>query len=92
MVESTTDSNEFRSKDRTVVSIPDANFNIISGSVTRYTTPCFTRIRKGYRLYKLSSPDKVNYEVIRTPNVHRPFHPSTSSCHFETISRPHNNN
>ncbi|GFX92785.1 hypothetical protein TNCV_4876421 [Trichonephila clavipes] len=45
MIESTTDSNEFRSKDGTVVRISDADFNITPGSVTKYTTPCSTRIR-----------------------------------------------
>ncbi|GFT30185.1 hypothetical protein TNCV_3466611 [Trichonephila clavipes] len=44
-VESTIDSNEFRSKDGTVLKIPDADFNIVPGSVTKYTTPCSTRIR-----------------------------------------------
>ncbi|GFU09838.1 hypothetical protein TNCV_1292201 [Trichonephila clavipes] len=45
MIESTTNSNEFRSKDRTVVRIPDADFNIVPRSVTKNTTPCYTRIR-----------------------------------------------
>ncbi|GFS90708.1 hypothetical protein TNCV_3771321 [Trichonephila clavipes] len=37
MIESTTNDNEFRSKDGTVVRIPDADFNIIPRSVTRDT-------------------------------------------------------
>ncbi|GFW93121.1 uncharacterized protein TNCV_3888621 [Trichonephila clavipes] len=45
MIESTTNSNEFRSKNGTMVRIPDADFNIIPRSVTKNTTPCFTRIR-----------------------------------------------
>ncbi|GFT56715.1 DUF4817 domain-containing protein [Trichonephila clavipes] len=45
MIESTTNSNEFRSKDGTVVRIPDADFNIVPRSVTKNTTPCSTRIR-----------------------------------------------
>ncbi|GFU99561.1 hypothetical protein TNCV_4082821 [Trichonephila clavipes] len=45
MIESTTNSNEFRSKDGTVVRILDADFNIISRSVTKNTTSCSTRIR-----------------------------------------------
>ncbi|GFT03347.1 hypothetical protein TNCV_2985191 [Trichonephila clavipes] len=45
MIESTTNSNDFRSKDGTVVKIPDADFNIIPRSVTKYTTPCSTRIQ-----------------------------------------------
>ncbi|GFV24477.1 hypothetical protein TNCV_194401 [Trichonephila clavipes] len=45
MIESTNNSNEFRSKDGTVVRIPNANGNIIPGNVTKYTTPCSTRIR-----------------------------------------------
>ncbi|GFW61250.1 kinectin [Trichonephila clavipes] len=52
------DSNEFRSKDGTVVKIPDADFNIVPKSVTRNTTPCSTRIRSvnnqgliGYVIY-----------------------------------------
>ncbi|GFX81768.1 hypothetical protein TNCV_2569691 [Trichonephila clavipes] len=45
MIESTTDSNKFRSKDGTVIRIPDANFNNTSRSVTKYTSPCSTRIR-----------------------------------------------
>ncbi|GFW82891.1 hypothetical protein TNCV_3494611 [Trichonephila clavipes] len=43
MIENTT--LDFRSKDGTVVRIPVANFNIIPRSVTKYTTPCSTRIR-----------------------------------------------
>ncbi|GFV33332.1 hypothetical protein TNCV_1498521 [Trichonephila clavipes] len=45
MIESTTDSNEFQSKDETVVRIPDAHFNITPESVTKYTTPCSSCIR-----------------------------------------------
>ncbi|GFW61471.1 uncharacterized protein TNCV_347191 [Trichonephila clavipes] len=45
MIESTTNINEFRSKDGTVVRVPDADFNIIPRSVTKNTTPCSTRIR-----------------------------------------------
>ncbi|GFW69617.1 hypothetical protein TNCV_489611 [Trichonephila clavipes] len=45
MIESTTNSNKFRSKDGTVVRIPDADFNIVPWSVTKNTTPCSTRIR-----------------------------------------------
>ncbi|GFV65041.1 hypothetical protein TNCV_4670721 [Trichonephila clavipes] len=45
MIESTTNSNEFRSKDGTVVRIQDADFNIVPRSVTKNTTPCSTRIR-----------------------------------------------
>ncbi|GFV46159.1 hypothetical protein TNCV_3420851 [Trichonephila clavipes] len=45
MIESTTNINEFRSKDGTVVRIPDADFNIVPRSVTKNTTPCSTRIR-----------------------------------------------
>ncbi|GFV68231.1 hypothetical protein TNCV_1875131 [Trichonephila clavipes] len=45
MIESTTNSNEFRSKDGTVVRIPDADFNIVPRSVIKNTTPCSTRIR-----------------------------------------------
>ncbi|GFV35806.1 hypothetical protein TNCV_913961 [Trichonephila clavipes] len=45
MIESTTNSNEFRSKDGTVVRIPDADFNIVPRNVTKNTTPCSTRIR-----------------------------------------------
>ncbi|GFS64974.1 hypothetical protein TNCV_1584621 [Trichonephila clavipes] len=44
-VESTTDSNEFRSKGGTGFRIPGADFYITPGSVTKYTTPCSTRIR-----------------------------------------------
>ncbi|GFU91890.1 hypothetical protein TNCV_3192741 [Trichonephila clavipes] len=44
-VESTTNSNEFRSKDGTEVRIPDADFNILPRSVTKNTTPCSTRIQ-----------------------------------------------
>ncbi|GFW10957.1 uncharacterized protein TNCV_4459321 [Trichonephila clavipes] len=40
MIESTTNSMEFRSKDGTMVKIPDADFNIIPRSVTKNTTPC----------------------------------------------------
>ncbi|GFY36713.1 hypothetical protein TNCV_2566751 [Trichonephila clavipes] len=43
MIESTTNSNEFLSKAVTVVRIPDAEFNIIPRSVTKYNTPCSTR-------------------------------------------------
>ncbi|GFT84305.1 hypothetical protein TNCV_1609491 [Trichonephila clavipes] len=45
MIESNTNSNEFRSKDGTVVRIPDDDFNIIPWSVTKNTIPCTTRIR-----------------------------------------------
>ncbi|GFW12109.1 hypothetical protein TNCV_4531741 [Trichonephila clavipes] len=45
MIESITNVNEFRSKDETVVRIPDADFNIVPRSVTKNTTPCSTRIR-----------------------------------------------
>ncbi|GFY32949.1 calsenilin [Trichonephila clavipes] len=45
MIESTTNSNEFRCKDGTVVRIPDADINIIPRSFTKNTTPCSTRIR-----------------------------------------------
>ncbi|GFY28570.1 histone-lysine N-methyltransferase SETMAR [Trichonephila clavipes] len=45
MIDCTTNSNEFRSKDGTVVRIPDADFNIVPRSVTKNTTPCSTRIR-----------------------------------------------
>ncbi|GFX48599.1 putative transposable element [Trichonephila clavipes] len=45
MTESTINSNEFRSKDGTVVRIHDADFNIVPRSVTKNTTPCSTRIR-----------------------------------------------
>ncbi|GFV62269.1 hypothetical protein TNCV_985331 [Trichonephila clavipes] len=45
MIESTTNTNEFRSKDGTVVRIPDADFNIVLRSVTKNTTPSSTRIR-----------------------------------------------
>ncbi|GFU31550.1 hypothetical protein TNCV_3539451 [Trichonephila clavipes] len=45
MIESITNSNEFQSKDGTVVRIPDADFNIIPRSVTKNTIPCTTRIR-----------------------------------------------
>ncbi|GFY14590.1 hypothetical protein TNCV_4827941 [Trichonephila clavipes] len=38
MIESTTNSNEFRSKDGTAVRIPDADFNIIPRIVTKNTT------------------------------------------------------
>ncbi|GFU93221.1 hypothetical protein TNCV_4217471 [Trichonephila clavipes] len=44
IMENTTDSNEFRSKDGTVVRISDPDFNITLGSATKYTTPSFTRI------------------------------------------------
>ncbi|GFV49809.1 hypothetical protein TNCV_1390911 [Trichonephila clavipes] len=39
MIENTTNSNEFRSKDGTVVRIPDADFNIIPRSVTKIPLP-----------------------------------------------------
>ncbi|GFX40880.1 hypothetical protein TNCV_3761011 [Trichonephila clavipes] len=42
MIVSTTNSNEFRSKDGTVVRIPDADFNIVPRNVTKNTTPCST--------------------------------------------------
>ncbi|GFW14113.1 hypothetical protein TNCV_3547021 [Trichonephila clavipes] len=45
MIESTTNSNEFRSKDETVIRISDADFNINPRSVTKNTTPYSTRIR-----------------------------------------------
>ncbi|GFV31443.1 hypothetical protein TNCV_4860811 [Trichonephila clavipes] len=45
MIESNTNSNEFRSKDGTVVRIPDDDFNIIPWSVAKNTIPCSTRIR-----------------------------------------------
>ncbi|GFV84294.1 uncharacterized protein TNCV_1591531 [Trichonephila clavipes] len=45
MIESTTNSNEFRSKDGTMVRIPDADFNIVPMRVTKNTTLCSTRIR-----------------------------------------------
>ncbi|GFY14364.1 hypothetical protein TNCV_1021291 [Trichonephila clavipes] len=44
IIESTTKSNEFRSKDGTVVRIPDANFNIVLRRVTKNTAPRSTRI------------------------------------------------
>ncbi|GFX81336.1 uncharacterized protein TNCV_2513251 [Trichonephila clavipes] len=44
MIESTTNSNEFRSKDGTVFRIPDADFNIVPRSVTKNTTPCSTMV------------------------------------------------
>ncbi|GFW78200.1 hypothetical protein TNCV_136691 [Trichonephila clavipes] len=40
MTEITNHSNEFQSKDGTVVRIPNADFNIIPRSVTKNTTPC----------------------------------------------------
>ncbi|GFU45805.1 hypothetical protein TNCV_4211021 [Trichonephila clavipes] len=43
MIESTINSDEFRSKDGTVVRIPDADFNIVPRSVTKNTTACSTR-------------------------------------------------
>ncbi|GFV01226.1 hypothetical protein TNCV_3374601 [Trichonephila clavipes] len=45
MIEISTNSNEFRSKDGAVVRIPDADFNIVPRSVTKNTTPCSTGIR-----------------------------------------------
>ncbi|GFS89954.1 hypothetical protein TNCV_506841 [Trichonephila clavipes] len=45
MIESTINSNEFRSKEGTVVRIPDADFNIVPRSVTKNTTPCSICIR-----------------------------------------------
>ncbi|GFS93901.1 mariner Mos1 transposase [Trichonephila clavipes] len=45
MIESTTNSNEFRSKGGTVIRIPDADFNIIPRSVTKNTTPGSTHIQ-----------------------------------------------
>ncbi|GFU96735.1 hypothetical protein TNCV_839601 [Trichonephila clavipes] len=45
LIENTTNSNEFLSKDGTVVRIPDADFNIVPRSVTKNTTPCSTRIQ-----------------------------------------------
>ncbi|GFX87501.1 mariner Mos1 transposase [Trichonephila clavipes] len=45
LIESTTNSNDFRSKDGTVVRIPDADFNIVPRSVTKNNIPCSTRIR-----------------------------------------------
>ncbi|GFT50026.1 hypothetical protein TNCV_4352301, partial [Trichonephila clavipes] len=39
---STINSNEFRSKDGTVVKIPDADFNIVPWNVTKSTYPCST--------------------------------------------------
>ncbi|GFS79279.1 hypothetical protein TNCV_4409371 [Trichonephila clavipes] len=45
MIESTTNNNEFRSKDGSVIRIPVADFNIIPRSVTKSTTPCSTCIR-----------------------------------------------
>ncbi|GFX30306.1 hypothetical protein TNCV_1964131 [Trichonephila clavipes] len=46
MIESTTDSNEFRFKDGKVIRIPDADFNITPGSVTKYAILSSTRIFK----------------------------------------------
>ncbi|GFX30316.1 hypothetical protein TNCV_1964221 [Trichonephila clavipes] len=45
MIESTDDSNGFRSKDETVVRITDTYYNITPGSVSKYTTPSSTHIR-----------------------------------------------
>ncbi|GFX94943.1 hypothetical protein TNCV_3045751 [Trichonephila clavipes] len=45
VIKSTTNSNEFRSKDGTGVRIADADSNIIPRSVTNYTTSCSTRIQ-----------------------------------------------
>ncbi|GFY17492.1 hypothetical protein TNCV_3518471 [Trichonephila clavipes] len=45
MIESTSNSNEFRSYDGSAVRILDADFNIVPWSVTKNTTPCSTRIR-----------------------------------------------
>ncbi|GFU99759.1 hypothetical protein TNCV_49751 [Trichonephila clavipes] len=39
MIEITTNSNEFRSKDGTVVRIPDADFNIVLRNVTKILLP-----------------------------------------------------
>ncbi|GFS79267.1 hypothetical protein TNCV_4409311 [Trichonephila clavipes] len=39
MIDSTTKSSEFRSKDGTLIGIPDADFNIIHRSVTKIPLP-----------------------------------------------------
>ncbi|GFV31277.1 hypothetical protein TNCV_1640291 [Trichonephila clavipes] len=48
MIQSTPNSNEFQFKDGTMVKIPDADFHIVSRSITKYTTPCSTRIRTSH--------------------------------------------
>ncbi|GFU22347.1 hypothetical protein TNCV_568011 [Trichonephila clavipes] len=45
MIEITTNSSEFRSKDGKVVGIPDADFNIVPMSVTKNTTPAQINVR-----------------------------------------------
>ncbi|GFT30856.1 hypothetical protein TNCV_1682451 [Trichonephila clavipes] len=69
MIESTTNSNEFRSKDGTVVRIPDADFNIIPRGVTKNTAPCSTRIRTTTILSKQSRVDRVGHLLLQVPVV-----------------------
>ncbi|GFX43787.1 hypothetical protein TNCV_4110661 [Trichonephila clavipes] len=61
MIESTTNSNEFRSKDGTMVTTPDADFNIIPRSVTKYTIPCFTLIRT--TIFCVNNEDLIGYVI-----------------------------
>ncbi|GFT58679.1 hypothetical protein TNCV_1360491 [Trichonephila clavipes] len=79
MTQSTTNNNEFRSKDGTVVRIPDADFNIVPRSVTKNTTPCSTPIRTT-RLDRESS--KLSGSLTGSHNRYRSAHRVTrdKSC------------
>ncbi|GFX50013.1 hypothetical protein TNCV_2375021 [Trichonephila clavipes] len=68
MIESTINSNEFRSKYGTVVRIPDADFNIVPRSVTKNTTPNGLMIQTSDSQSGLYGPSGV-YDDLQ--GVHR---------------------
>ncbi|GFT79285.1 uncharacterized protein TNCV_3275411 [Trichonephila clavipes] len=66
MIEITTNSNEFRSNDGTVVRIPDADFNIVLRNVTKNTTPALPvseRLSSVFTNTVVNKKDTKVYEV-----------------------------
>ncbi|GFW07588.1 hypothetical protein TNCV_3917211 [Trichonephila clavipes] len=86
MIESTTNSNEFRSKDGTVVRILDADFNLVPRSVTKNTTPCSTRIRTTTICVNNQGLIGVTLQSSSRAIGDKPRHFEPRSCDVDDIS------